>query len=143
LPWVLALNVGGFALICLAAGEPGRLAFRLFWPGVVAASLAFASLFYLMGALFRRPALAAIIYSFCLEVVLGNMPGYLKRVSVGFYARCMMFQSAEAYGVQPEKPSVFLPVSGSTALVVLLSATVVLLAVGAVIFSRSQYQEVV
>jgi ABC-type Na+ efflux pump permease subunit len=143
LPWSVGLNVGGFALLCLAAGPPGRLALALFWPAVVWATLALAALFYLMGAFFRRPAVVAIVYSFCLEVVLGNMPGYLKRVSVGFYTRCMMFEAAQDYGIQPEKPSVYLPVDGTTALAVLAGATVLLLVVGMVIFSRSQYQEVV
>ena len=105
--------------------------------------MTFAALFLLVGAYFRRPAVVAIVYSFCLEVVLGNMPGYLKRVSVGFYTRCMMFEAAGDYGIQPEKPTVYLPVDGTTAAAVLAGATVLLLVVGMVIFSRSQYQEVV
>ncbi|MFM7152080.1 MAG: ABC transporter permease, partial [Gemmataceae bacterium] len=78
-PWALLLNVGGFAALCLAAGPAGKLAFRLYWLPVVLATLTFASLFLLIGAYFRRPAIVAILYSFCLEVVLGSMPGYLKR----------------------------------------------------------------
>lgn len=143
LPWTLGLNLGGFALLCLAGGQSGQLAFRLYWPAVLAATLAFSSLFYLMGALFRRPAVAAIVYAFFLEVILGNMPGYLKRVSIGFYTRCMMFDAAADFGVQPERPDIFLPVQGTTALIVLLSLTVALLGIGTVVFSRSQYQEVV
>ena len=70
----------GFALLCLAAGPPGRLALRLYWPAVVWATLAFTALFLLLGAYFRRPAVMAIVYSFCLEVVLGNMPATRKLV---------------------------------------------------------------
>ena len=55
LPWCLGFNLGGFALICLAAGEPGRWRLRLFWPGVVMGSLAFAALFHFFGATVRRP----------------------------------------------------------------------------------------
>jgi hypothetical protein len=143
LPWSLGLNVGGFAVLCLAGGEPGALALRLFWPAVFWATLAFSSMFYLVGSFFRRPAVVAIVYSFFLETLLGNMPGYLKRVSIGFYARCMMFEEASSFGLQPEKPSVYLPVDGATALAVLVSVTVILLALGAVLFSRSQYHEVV
>jgi hypothetical protein len=143
LPWSIGLNVGGFAILCLAGGAPGAQALRLFWPAVLWATLAFSALFYLMGAYFRRPAVVAIVYSFFLETLLGNMPGYLKRVSVGFYARCMMFEAAQGYGVQPEKPSVFLPVEGATALAVLVTATIGLLILGSVLFSRSQYHEVV
>ncbi len=143
LPWSLGLNIGGFGLLCLAAGEPGRTAFRLFWPAVLWATLAFSSLFYLMGAFFRRPAVVAIVYAFFLEVIFGNMPGFLKRISIGFYTRCMMFEAAQDYGLQPERPEIFLPVSGSMALAVLVGLTVVLLGVGTVVFSRSQYQEIV
>jgi ABC-2 type transport system permease protein len=143
LPWTLGLSLGGFGLLCLAGSQQGWLAFRLYWPAVLAATLAFSSLFYLMGAWFRRPAVAAIVYSFFLEVILGNMPGYMKRVSIGFYTRCMMFDAASAYGIQPERPDIFLPVEGSTALTVLLILTIVLLGIGTVIFSRSQYQEIV
>ena len=143
LPWTVGLNVGGFGLLCLVGGQPGWLAFRLYWPAVLASTLAFSSLFYLMGALFRRPAVAAIVYAFFLEVLLGNMPGYLKRISIGFYTRCMMFDAASAFGIQPERPDVFLPVDGTTALAVLVGITIALLGIGTVIFSRSQYQEIV
>jgi ABC-2 type transport system permease protein len=142
LPWAVGLSLGGFALICLAAGPPGWLALRVYWPAVFWATLTFSALFLLIGAYFRRPAVVAIVYSFCLEVVLGNMPGYLKRVSVGFYARCLMYEQAGDYGVQPEKPSVFLPVDGGTALFVLAASSVVLLGLGMWVFSRTQYHEV-
>lgn len=143
LPWSLGLNLGGFALLCLVAGQPGRTAFRLYWPAVLWATLAFSALFYLMGAFFRRPAVAAIVYAFFLEVIFGNMPGYLKRISIGFYTRCMMFEAAADFGLQPERPDIFLPVDGSTALAVLIGLTVVLLGAGMFVFARSQYQEII
>ena len=142
LPWSLGLNLGGFALICLVAGPPGRLAFSLFWPAIACATLAFASLFLIFGAFFRRPAVVAILYSFCLEVVLGNMPGYLKRVSLSFYTRCLMYDRMGELGVEPDRAAVFLPVDGTTALAVLIGTTVALLGLGMVLFSRTQYHEV-
>jgi ABC-type transport system involved in multi-copper enzyme maturation permease subunit len=142
LPWSVGLNVVGFALLCLVGGPAGRRALALYWPAVVWASLAFSALYLLLGAYFRRPAVIAIVYSFCLEVVLANMPGYLKRVSIGFYTRCLMYETASEYGIQPDKPSVFLPVDGVTALAVLIGGTVVLLLAGMWVFSRTQYVEV-
>jgi ABC-2 type transport system permease protein len=142
LPWALVQTLGGFALICAVAGWPGALAFRLYWPAVLWGTIAFCALYHLMGACFRRAAIVAICYSFFLETILGNMPGYMKRVSLGFYTRCVMFDAAGQYGVQPEKPSVYLPVDGTTALLVLIGLTVVLLAVGMVVFTRTQYQDV-
>ena len=141
LPWCLVLNVGGFALLCLAAGRPGLTGLTLFWPAVPCASLAFAALFHLIGAVFRRPAIIAIAYSFCLEIILGDMPGYMKRVSIGYYAHCMMLEAAAARGVQMDEPAVYMPVDGTTALIVLLSATAALLVLGMVVFSRKQYHE--
>jgi hypothetical protein len=142
LPFALGLNVGGFALLCLAAGRAGRPALGLFWPAVALGTLAFCALFQMMGAVFRRPAVVAIAYSFFLEAILGNMPGTMKRVSLGFYTRCMMFEEGRHLGVEPEKPSIYLPVEGSTAAAVLVAVTVVLLAAGAFVFTRSEYHEV-
>jgi hypothetical protein len=141
LPWAVGLNVGGFALLCIAAGRPGMTALSLFWPAVLCATLAFAALFHLIGAAFRRPAIVAIGYSFCLEIVLGDMPGYMKRVSIGYYAHCMMLEAAATRGIQMDEPAVYMPVDGMTALIVLLSATAALLALGMVVFSRKQYHE--
>jgi ABC-type transport system involved in multi-copper enzyme maturation permease subunit len=141
LPFTLGLNLGGFALLCVAAGTGGRMALSLFWPAVFWGTLAFSALFHLMAACFRRPALVGIVYSFFLEMVLGNMPGTMKRASIGYYVRCMMFESAKGYGLQPEKPSVYLPVSGTTATWVLAAATVLFLGLGAIVFSRLEYSD--
>ena len=143
LPWSLCLNVGGFALLCLLAGWQGKEALRLFWPAVVWATLAFSALFFLIGAFFRRPAIVALVYSFFLETILGNMPGYMKRVSINFYTKCMMYEAAEPFGIAPERPNVFLKVDAATALIVLVTLTVLLVAAGTVIFSRIQYQDAV
>ena len=95
-----------------------------------------------MGACFRRAAVVAIVYSFFLETVLGNMPGYMKRISIGFYSRCLMLEAMEGRGIHsPEKPSVFMPVDGATAWVVLISLSVLFLVVGMVVFSRSEYHD--
>jgi ABC-type Na+ efflux pump permease subunit len=140
LPWTLGFALGGFAVLCLCAGAPGRLAFSLYWPAVAAASLAFCALFHLMSAVFRRPAIIAIVYSFFLETVLGTMPGYMKRVSIGFYTRCLMFDAAQSNGLAPpEMASVYLPVDPVTAWTVLIGLTFALLLVGMVVFARLEY----
>ncbi len=139
LPWCLALNVGGFLAVCLAGGDTGRLAFFTYWPAIVLGTIAFAALFHLMGAVFRRPAVLAILYSFFLETVMGNLPGHLKRASISFYMRSWMYDSATAFQLQPDRPLLYSPVSGLTAVVVLASLTVVLLAAGSWFFSRAEY----
>jgi hypothetical protein len=133
------LTLGGFVLLCAAAGSPGWTALAVYWPAVLCGTLAFSSVFCLVGAVFRQPAVVAIVYSFFLETILGNMPGYLKRVSISFYIRCMMFGEATQYGVEAEKPTVYLPVDGTTAFLVLLGIAVGFLLFGMIVFSRKEY----
>jgi hypothetical protein len=139
LPWALGLNLGGFAVLCLAAGEPGQTALGLYWPAVFWGTLAFTALFHLMGAWFRRAAVVAILYSFFLETILGNLPAYWKRASISFYTRCLMYDRAQGLGIEPEKPLLYLPVGGTAACGVLLGVTVGLLALGMFVFSRREY----
>jgi hypothetical protein len=141
LPWCLGMNLGGFAILCLLGGPPGRTALLLYWPAVLGGTITFCALFHLMSALFRRAAVLALVYAFFLEWILGNMPGYMKRVSISFYARCLMFDAAEPYGLRPDRPSIYLPVSGMIAWSVLLCLTVTFLLVGMIVFSRSEYQD--
>lgn len=141
LPWALAFTVGGFGLMCLAAGEPGRMLFPRYWPAIAMGTLAFTSLFHLVSAAARRPTVIGLVYCFFLETMLGDMPGLMKRISVSFYVRCMLFDAAESLGIHPDKPSVYLPVSGTTAWIVLLSVTVIGLVAGAMIFSRAEYRD--
>ncbi len=142
LPWCLLLNLGGFALICLAGGGPGLLALELYWPAVLCGTVAFAALFHLLAAAFRHAAVLALLYSFFIEMVVGNLPRDLKRFSLSFYMRCMMYDEAGGFGIRPENPLIYQTVSGTTACLVLAGATVVLLAAGAVIFARKEYVDV-
>jgi hypothetical protein len=119
------------------------LAFQLYWPAVLGSSLAFAALFHAMGAMFRRPAVVAIVYSFFLETFLGNLPGYMKRVSIGFYTRCLMFDEARSIGMEAQPGTVFLPVDSVTAWSVLFALTVGFLVLGMAWFSRAEYADVV
>jgi hypothetical protein len=139
LPWTLALNLGGFTLLCVAAGVPGWLALRVYWPAVLLGTLAFSALFHLLGMWLRRAAIVGILYAFFLETLMGNLPGHLKRASISFYTRCLMFDRAHGLGVQPERATTYLPVSGGTALFVLAGLTLCLLVVGMIVFTRKEY----
>src|SRR2546428_501317 len=100
------------------------------------------ALCHLMGACLRRAGIVALLYAFFLETLAGNMPGLMKRLSVSFYMRCLMFESGSAYGIGPERPAIYQPVSGATAALILAGATLALLFVGMVVFSRSEYLDV-
>jgi ABC-2 type transport system permease protein len=134
--------LGGFAVLCLFAGAPGRLALAIYWPAVIWATLAFAALFHVMGACLRRAPVLAILYAFFFETIAGNLPGHLKRLSLSFYTRCLMFDRAHALGLEPQRPGTYLPVSGTVALGVLAGVTVGLLLIGMVIFARREYLDV-
>ena len=84
----------------------------------------------------------ALLYAFFLETIAGNLPGHFKRLSISFYTRCLMFESASEYGIGPSNPDIYLPVSGPAALAALIAATLGLLIVGMVVFSRSEYLDV-
>jgi ABC-2 type transport system permease protein len=142
LPWCLLLNFGGFALICLAGGDHGRRALQVYWPAVFWGTLAFSALFHLLGACLRRAAVVALLYAFFLESIMGNMPGHFKRLSISFYTRCLMFERAHDIGVQPERPLWYMPVSGTSAWLVLAGITVACLIVGAVVFTWNEYLDV-
>jgi hypothetical protein len=137
----LAFNLGGFWLMCWIAGAPGRTAFALYWPAIAAGTLAFTSLFHFFAAATRRPTVVGLVYCVFLEAILGDMPGLLKRASVSFYVRCLIFDSATGYGIAPDKPSVYLPVSGSVAWMALAGVTLGALALGALVFSRAEYRD--
>jgi ABC-2 type transport system permease protein len=138
LPWCLAMNLGGLALLCLAAGQPGLEALNLYWPGAVTGTLALAALFHLLAAVARRPAVVGLAYVFFYEPVVSSMPGFVKRFSVSFYMRCQMFDAAEAAGFEPVSRLIYSAVSGETALWVLGGLTAGLLVAGAGWFGRTE-----
>lgn len=142
LPWCFALNLGGFALLCLTAGEPGRQALEAFWPTIVGATLAYAALFHGMAALVRRPAVLALLYAFFAETLAGNLPGHLKRFSITYYTRCLMYDRAQSLSLPVERMPIHDPVSPTMAWTILLGGTAALLIAGTVVFSRSEYLDV-
>jgi ABC-type transport system involved in multi-copper enzyme maturation permease subunit len=140
-PLVAAAAVGGFAALCLSAGAPGREAWTLFWPAIATAAFTYGCLFLLIGALAPRPMVVGVGYAFFFEFLAGNLPGTIKRGSIAYYCRCMMYDEGSALGFQPISARQFMPVSGNTAFLVLLTAGFVLLAVGAWRFHKREYRD--
>jgi ABC-type transport system involved in multi-copper enzyme maturation permease subunit len=140
-PLVALSTLGGFGALCLAGGEPGREAWTLFWPAIAAGAFAYGCLFLLVGALAPKPMVVGVGSAFFFEFIAGNLPGTIKRCSVSFYCRCMMFDEGSALGLQPLSTRQFLPISGESALAALLTFGVVLLAIGAWRFHRREYRD--
>ena len=114
----------------------------IFWPAALLGALAYASLFHALGAAFRRGTIISLGYVFFLELLLGNMPGIVKRVSLSFYISCMIYDAGSEYGIGPRLArDMFLPVSGRTAAIVLGLVTVALLVAGLGVFTRREYRD--
>ncbi len=142
LPWCVAVSVLGLASVCLAGSDLGRKAFFVFLPSVLAGTIALAALFHLIGAVFRRPAIIGLVYVFFFETLVANLPGSLKRLSLNYYIRSMMYDGASSVAEVPaEQLDVYEPVSAFTAFAFLMVSTVVLTMIGMVLFARQEPRE--
>ena len=141
LPWCLLFSVGGFGALCLAGGEQGRVAFRLFWPAALAGTIAFSALFHLIGAIFRRPVIVGLVYVFFFEFLVAALPGSLKMLSLTFYTRCLMYNEAVAAGYPGAMLDVPAPVTSTTAWAMLTVVPLVLTLLGSWLFARFEYRD--
>ena len=146
----------GVALFFLSrlAGESGgegggggaavRDALHLFLGPSLLGAAAYASLFLLLGTLFRHGTMISLAYWFFLEVLFGNMPGIVKRVSVAYYVRCMIYEEGAELKLGPVgrvAREMFLPVSSQTAKIVLATSITALLIAGLSVFSKREYRD--
>jgi ABC-type transport system involved in multi-copper enzyme maturation permease subunit len=141
---VLAWTIGTLWLLCSLAGSAGDEAWDIFLIPCLLGGLAYASLFLLVGAVFRHGTIISLAYWFFLEVLFGNMPGIIKRISVAFYVRSMIYEAGEHLEIGPMgrvAREMFLPVTAETAQLVLLAGTAALLAVGVATFTRREYRD--
>lgn len=141
LPGALALNLGGYFLFCSLAGDPGRFARPLFPLAIILGTLAFTALFLFLSIAFQRAGILGLLYAFFFETIAGNLPGQQKRLSISYYVRCLMVDRADDAGLTLNLGGVRPPVTGDTAIAVLIVATLALLVAGVVIFSRKEYVE--
>ena len=140
MPWCVGVCGLAFTAMCLCGGELGRRAWVLYWPAVLAGSLAFGSLFHLIGALFRWPAVIGLVYVFFFELLVGALPGSLKQLSLCFYVRSLFYNETKAAvkSAQPENVDVFAPTDSATAWVTLLAVSIALTLVGMWLFGRQE-----
>lgn len=137
-----AWTMGSLALLCRLAGKPGTEAFQTVWHSVAASTLAYVALFQLFSVVFRRATIVALGYALFLETLVGNMPGIIKRLTICFYSRCMIFESSAELGIGPTGPFnelLFQPIPATTAQIVLYAASAAMLLAGLLIFSTREY----
>ncbi len=135
----LLWTIGTFALMAYFAKPDGWQVFDKFWPSITLATLAYVSLFHLFSVVFQRSTIISLLYAIFLEILFSNMPGTAKRITVLFYTRCSLFDAGSEFGIAPENPEIFLPVSGGAATAALWIATVALFSLGAWVFMRKEY----
>lgn len=141
---VTAWTTGTLLVMCGLAGPPGREVLPIFLSASLLGGLAYAGLFLLLGASFRHGTIISLVYWFFLEVLFGNLPGIVKRVSVAFYVRCMIYDAGEELQLGPLSRvarEMFAAVSGTTALMALVTTILVLLVAGTVVFERREYRD--
>lgn len=137
-------SVATLWLLCFLAGSHGEPIWPVFWPATVLGASAYAMLFLALGTTFRHGTLIALAYWFFLEVLFGNIPGIIKRVSIAFYVRCIVYDDSGDLRLGPATRvarETFLPVSDDTGKTVLILAAIGLLTASAVLFSRREYRE--
>jgi ABC-2 type transport system permease protein len=142
---LVALWAGGsLGLMCVLAGEYGREVFPVFLAAGLLGTAVYAALFLFLGASFRHGTIISLAYWFFLEVLFGAMPGIVKRVTVSFYVKCLIYEAGDELSLQPRgrvAREMFLAVSADTAWLVLWSALAALLALGAMVLATREYAE--
>jgi ABC-2 type transport system permease protein len=143
LPWCVGICLFGFTVLCLVGGEYGRRAFGIYWPVVVAASLAFGSVFHMVGAVVRRPTVVGLIYVFFFETLVANLPGSLKQFSLSYYIKSLFYNgtAANISTVQPESVDVYAPADSPTAWLTLAIVCIAVTIFGAWRFSVQEPKE--
>jgi len=141
LPLVLGLVVGSFWLCCQLAGETGQVAFPLYLPALVNMTLAYVCLFHLFAVTFRHSTIIALIYALFMELLLGNMPGIVKRAAVNYYGRSIMYAAGKEDGLPSPDPRWFESLPVETASWALIGIAVAGLLLAIVIFSRREYRD--
>lgn len=140
LPWCLIVNGLGLLLLGLAGGELGHRAVAAYGSTIVLGTVALASLFHLIGALFRRPAVVGLVYIFFFETLVANLPGSLKQLSLNYYIRSLLYNEAmsNVTTAVPETFEVYEPADTTTARLVLVAASLLFTGIGMVLFARQE-----
>jgi hypothetical protein len=76
-----------------------------------------------------------------MEVLLGNIPGIVKRVAVNYYGRSIMYAAGASEGLPAPDPRWFEPLSVDAAKWSLAGIAISGLVLALVIFSRREYRD--
>ncbi|MEE2948200.1 MAG: ABC transporter permease subunit [Verrucomicrobiota bacterium] len=134
----LGITLGCLASLCVSIGMDGVAVLREFVPVVALATVCYVALFLLFSGLIRRATFLALAYALMIETLTANIPGVVKRITVSFYANSWLYDSSKL-GLEPNIPA-YDPVTGATAIGVLIAASLGFLVLGMWLFSRKEYE---
>lgn len=140
----LGWTVAGLSLLCLLAGSHGRETWPVFLTASTLGVLVYTNVFLVVGALFRHGTIISLAYWFFLEVLFGAMPGIVKRLTVSFYVKCIIYDAGQQLGLSPGgrvAREMFLAISGEAAYTALVTALGGLLLLGVIVLSVHEYPE--
>jgi ABC-2 type transport system permease protein len=142
---VLSLSMASLAALCFTVGEIGKEVWPIFWPASLLAAGAYTALFMLLGSVFRFGTIISLAYWFFLEVTFGNLPGQISRLSIAYYAKCLIYEGpGKELRLGPQGPQaqlLFQPVPVDQAFWTLTIMTGALLLLGLWLFQRREYHE--
>lgn len=140
LPWSVMVSLASLAAIGFAGGAVGREAAWRFAPAAALGSVAFVSLFHLVGSIVRRPAVMGLAYIFFFETLVAILPGSLKQLSINYYVKSLFYKvtADRVATLTPEALEVYAPAQATTAAMTLVLASLLLTAVGAWWFGRAE-----
>ena len=134
----MGITLGCLSMMCVTVGMDGLAVLRAFAPVVTLATVCYVALFLLFSAWLRRATFLALAYALMVETLTANIPGVVKRITVSFYANSWLYDDS-SLGLNPNIPA-YDPVSGGTAIGVLIMASLGFLALGMWFFSRKEYE---
>lgn len=141
LPLVLGVVIGSFYIYCRLAGAVGAQAFQVYLPAVFYMSIAYVGLFHLFAVMFRHSTIIALIYTFFMELLIGNMPGIIKQVAISYYGKSMIFGLGLDYGVPQPDVRWFEPVTVSNGALSLVAIGLGGLLLALAVFQLREYRD--
>lgn len=141
LPLAMGFVTGIFFLCCWIAGPVCERAFDLYLHPLLGMTVAYVCLFHLFAVAFRHATIIALVYALFMELLLGNLPGIVKRVAVNYYGRSLIYAAGKADGLKTPDPSWFEPISESAANWALIGISFFSLLAAMIVFERREYRD--
>jgi hypothetical protein len=95
----------------------------------------------LFAVLFRHATIAALVYALLFELMLGNVPGVIKRAAVNYYGRSIIFNRGVPLGMEAPDEKWFVPLSTAASAWMLFGAAVLALVAALIVFQRREYRD--